>query len=665
MFNNNNEYDSDEGSLGPDIELPIDDNDNGRVVPPPSLQAHFAHVGNNSFNSKQSARGSSVGFSVLSDADLKSIEGDNKSYESGGGYYSHGSAEQKELLAKNETKAIRRLRVVVLLVLLAVATIVCFFSYRFVSSNQNEEFVNAFTEQATQVLQQFQINAQRRVGAIENLASSITSHARHTNSTWPNVTLPDFERRAGLVANELAKVMSIILVPVVTDSNRNEWEEYSVNNQDWFQEGMEVGNNGDSNRRQRRLQSNSEIPPEIYRVDGLSAVREKGPGPFLPQWQIAPIAPAPALVNFNMLSHEGYKDSLNAVLESEVTLVGRSFDFSDPTNEEKATAGRRDVFKIFLQNWEQSQSVNKFQDDPIADLHVPVYDDFHYEENRKLVGLLTCVVYWRTYFVNILPENTSGIKVVLANSCDQEYTYQINGIDVVYVGPGDQHNTDYDHMEMKTLQGAYLGPNYIDQRNVPGSCLYSIRAYPTEEFESAYTTTSPILYTCVLVFIFLFTSVIFLSYNCLVERRQRVVMDTAAASSAIVSSLFPKQVRDRLYEEKDADTKKTKSKDSAESNGAGIESYIPGNRGGRSFKDLVAESQMERVESSAEFLQGQPIADLFNDCTVLFADIAGFTSWSSGREPGDVFGLLETLYGAFDKIAKNRRVFKVETIGDW
>lgn len=44
--------------------------------------------------------------------------------------------------------------------------------------------------------------------------------------------------------------------------------------------------------------------------------------------------------------------------------------------------------------------------------------------------------------------------------------------------------------------------------------------------------------------------------------------------------------------------------------------------------------------------------------------MAGFTSWSSQRSPEDVFTLLESLYGAFDSIAKKRRVFKVETIGD-
>jgi class 3 adenylate cyclase len=58
------------------------------------------------------------------------------------------------------------------------------------------------------------------------------------------------------------------------------------------------------------------------------------------------------------------------------------------------------------------------------------------------------------------------------------------------------------------------------------------------------------------------------------------------------------------------------------------------------------------------------IADLYPSATVMFADIVGFTAWSSVREPSQVFKLLETLYRAFDKLAKRRRVFKVETIGD-
>jgi Adenylate and Guanylate cyclase catalytic domain len=60
----------------------------------------------------------------------------------------------------------------------------------------------------------------------------------------------------------------------------------------------------------------------------------------------------------------------------------------------------------------------------------------------------------------------------------------------------------------------------------------------------------------------------------------------------------------------------------------------------------------------------QPIADLFPECTVFFADIAGFTAWSATREPAQVFILLQTVFQKFDSRAKQRKVFKVETIGD-
>jgi len=39
-------------------------------------------------------------------------------------------------------------------------------------------------------------------------------------------------------------------------------------------------------------------------------------------------------------------------------------------------------------------------------------------------------------------------------------------------------------------------------------------------------------------------------------------------------------------------------------------------------------------------------------------------AWSSTREPEQVFILLQSIYGAFDDLAKRRKVFKVETIGD-
>jgi class 3 adenylate cyclase len=59
-----------------------------------------------------------------------------------------------------------------------------------------------------------------------------------------------------------------------------------------------------------------------------------------------------------------------------------------------------------------------------------------------------------------------------------------------------------------------------------------------------------------------------------------------------------------------------------------------------------------------------PIAVHFTATTIFFADIAGFTAWSSEREPAQVFQLLEALFQDFDMESKKFGIFKVETIGD-
>ena len=85
------------------------------------------------------------------------------------------------------------------------------------------------------------------------------------------------------------------------------------------------------------------------------------------------------------------------------------------------------------------------------------------------------------------------------------------------------------------------------------------------------------------------------------------------------------------------------------------------------LKSMIHDDNNASNSNNANLAENEadaPIADLFSNCTVLFADISGFTSWSSERSPGQVFLLLENIYGAFDRIADRRGVFKVETIGD-
>jgi hypothetical protein len=64
---------------------------------------------------------------------------------------------------------------------------------------------------------------------------------------------------------------------------------------------------------------------------------------------------------------------------------------------------------------------------------------------------------------------------------------------------------------------------------------------------------------------FLFLIVMFIIYNRVVENRQTKVLDRAVHTTAIVSSLFPKEVRDRLIQEQkdDDDNNNDKTKNNA------------------------------------------------------------------------------------------------------
>src|SRR3990170_1095275 len=60
----------------------------------------------------------------------------------------------------------------------------------------------------------------------------------------------------------------------------------------------------------------------------------------------------------------------------------------------------------------------------------------------------------------------------------------------------------------------------------------------------------------------------------------------------------------------------------------------------------------------------QRIAETYPETTVLFADIAGFTPWSSRADPDRVIGILDDLFTRFDALAAGIGLEKIKTIGD-
>lgn len=228
---------------------------------------------------------------------------------------------------------------------------------------------------------------------------------------------------------------------------------------------------------------------------------------------------------------------------------------------------------------------------------------------------------------------------ILENTCEQAFTYSIRGDKALYLGPGDRHDKKYDDFEVTTGWNAFLGGNFdgdIEKFDGDGSCAYRVRVYPTkvcsipkdnrcvvtlvtdslliavcpQEMENAFLTKTPMYFTIVLVATFLFTSLVFIYYDHYQEKRQLIIMKQAIRSTGVVNALFPAEVRGRLFED-NVSREKTNA-------------YL---------KD----------DETPAVARTKCIADSYDNATVMFGDLAGFTAWSNGREPKDVFNLLETL----------------------
>ena len=133
-----------------------------------------------------------------------------------------------------------------------------------------------------------------------------------------------------------------------------------------------------------------------------------------------------------------------------------------------------------------------------------------------------------------------GLIVVLENLCDEPYTYEINGPDVIPIGHGDLHDSKYDkYMKMSTFASVEkIADGTEEGMKVHfDKCPYQIRVYPSEHMENSYKSNTPAMVTSSVAIVFLFAVLMFFVYDRLVERRQRILMEKAKRTHQIVASV--------------------------------------------------------------------------------------------------------------------------------
>lgn len=457
------------------------------------------------------------------------------------------------------------------------------------------------------------------VSASHSFSEMISSVAKSTNQTWPFVTVPDFELHAGNV-REMARADVVALTPYVDYSLRLEWNKYSRSHLEWWRESRER-----SGRVVPENYQESMLP--IYSPTGQFRPQDEADHAHILYWQCSPTAALP-IINFDLGILPGHNGVRLAMKKSRGQLFGDLTNFTTliaDDNTKTYTNEEHDALHASFTSSVPDEGREKrgwAGDIPHVSFYYPVFEVAGNSSSR-IVAHLYYFLALDAYITNLLPDGTPDLLVVFRNTnFEKAATFIVRGNNALIQSWNNSHDPMYDSLKRTIDLTSMAG---IHETYDEGSAQYFLDVYPTDSLAAKFDDDTPIVFAVLVGVTFGLMLAAFFSYGFFVDRRNRKVTITAAKSSAIVSSLFPPSVRDRLYKEQQLETEQMQTRDALSA-----------------FRRDTAPTENGSINS------GKPIADLFPESTIIFADLAGFTAWSSGREPTDVFMLLETIYNAFD-----------------
>ncbi|KAL3823563.1 hypothetical protein ACHAXA_002904, partial [Cyclostephanos tholiformis] len=497
--------------------------------------------------------------------------------------------DEHEVARRHQDRRVCYILLILIIALITAMTAVATFAGLYVRRDEYANFVMQYNDSVVKVEYQFQYRLNLKRDSLMTFSSKITSQYGHIGSLQ-DVNRLQWEAYATADAWILGGNDSILIVP---DPNTT-WPD------------------------------NRTVSFGIYSRDADNNVIIYDPGyephsknysdVFVPVWQIKPFEGNEREVMFNLHSEINRMQALDNMMMYAVPSL---------------TA---------ILQLEQDEDVTG----PSSILFYPVLAAI---DSAEVMGSVSLVFSWDTFFTMILPGYVKGMACVVHDSTGQMYKYTISGNDVKFMGKGDLDDTNYDDykddVEARLLfEGEDDGGKFI---------TYTLVIYPSKEFEAQYITNEPVLDAVGILLIFLFTAGLFLLYDRLVDIRQQEICSESHGDSHTSSSVGGGTVTiRRSFSGSSSVRRNFKLKH--------IEKVMKGLTGTNQLYPHLCREQ--------GVLDDEPIAELFHNTSIMFSDIVGFTKWSPERSPNEVFRLLEQIFWEFDEIAAKLNVFKLGTIGD-
>jgi hypothetical protein len=470
-----------------------------------------------------------------------------------------------------------------ILVLLTVTMISADTVFVMTTIAEEGNFREGFKEASDQLVRGFFENIDRNLWVARTLSKDISSAAASVE--WPFVTISNFDDRCeGPIY--LSKASLITLNPFITREKLRAWQDYIdvVYHMTNSVSGVPTAGSDSVNR----FRTERRVEEGLYRFENgtaISIVDDPYLPWFIPMWQVSPSLGNESDGIIGTLFEESSNSVRERALQAMILRKGSaitSFLFHD--------AGSTDFANY---------------SSPRSSLYYPVFG-----ENAELVATVDMEFKWEAFLENAVDDIFDhALLAVVESSCgDGKFMFNVTGPRAIYARPGGQTVMEYTPVVVGFEQFATAFDYHGEIPFNRLGCSFKITVHPSPEFQESYSTSRPDIFRAIALGGFLLIVAVFVVYDTMVEKRQNRVVQAAVRSDAIVRSIFPSNVRDRLY----ADAKRKDEQRNIDTK-----------------KGIFIDTQKNRIkrfmDDGEDAGRVDPIADLFPKTTVLFADIAGFT----------------------------------------
>jgi hypothetical protein len=232
-----------------------------------------------------------------------------------------------------------------------------------------------------------------------------TALSLHQNALWPYYTIPNFEQRTAEV-KKLTKSNVLIFAPIVSTNARRTWDTYAEQSTSWIADVLEYQIMAVD---ERFVNGNGTIIVSPLHSDPTdpfsSTIPSATAGPYAPAWQVTSCPSDLSIVNYDLLNNEHFKNAYEFIDEEHAVAITKVFDVSE------------------LLGSAAIPSIDHTL--PHSILVQPLYKDF--TSTSSIIGTYALQINWIDFLQNILQHDRNGFICVLKNTCEQQFTFQVNG----------------------------------------------------------------------------------------------------------------------------------------------------------------------------------------------------------------------------------------------